>query len=59
MAKKTQTEKDKAEKKVQIAIDKVIDLVEMGFGCNDTERILEALRRMEGKVQDSDINWRY
>lgn len=52
--KTTQRERDRAQKKVEIAIDKVIDLVDMGFGGNDTERILEALRRLESKVQEAD-----
>jgi hypothetical protein len=48
---KTQTEKDRAEKKVQIAIDKLIDLQGMGFCREEAERILDALRHLETRVR--------
>ena len=50
MKKHTQREKDRAEKKVQIAIDKMIDLKDMGFGCETIERILDKLRHLESKI---------
>lgn len=43
---RTRTEKDKVEKKIYIAIDKIIDIQDMGYGNNSTERILENLRHL-------------
>ena len=47
----TQNERDRAEKKIQISIDKMIDLRDMGFGCEKIERVLDNLRDLEGVVQ--------
>lgn len=49
----TQTEKDKAIKKVQIAIDKMIDLQDMGFGQDIVSRIIEQLNTLEAKINGS------
>ncbi len=46
----TQTELDKAEKKVQIAIDKMIDLKDMGFANSKVETILEMLNSLEIEI---------
>ncbi len=46
----TQTELDKAEKKVQIAIDKMIDLQDMGFGNSKIETILQMLNSLETEI---------
>ena len=48
---KTQTEKDRAIKKVEIAIDKMVDLQDAGFGCDETARILEMLNRLRGNIE--------
>lgn len=47
---KTQTEKEKARKKVEIAIDKMVDLQDMGFGCDAVTRILERLNEFETRI---------
>lgn len=49
----TQREKDRAEKKVEIAIDKMIDLKDMGFGDSSTENILDQLNRLCNKIRSS------
>lgn len=51
MATMTQTEKDRAIKKVEIAIDKMVGLQDMGLGCDKVARLLDMLRSLE-----SDIN---
>ena len=38
--------KEKAIKKCEIAIDKVIDLQDAGYGCNDTSKAIDALRSL-------------
>ena len=50
----TQNERNRAEKKIQIAIDKMIDLQDLGFGCEDIERILDRLRTLEIDVCTKD-----
>jgi len=42
----TQTKKDRANKKVEIAIDKMVDLQDMGFGNDAVDRILEKLNSL-------------
>lgn len=42
--------KDRAEKKVQIAIDKMIDLQDAGFGCDAATRILEQLNALRHRI---------
>jgi hypothetical protein len=44
---KNETERKKAIKKAEIAIDKLVDLQDMGFGCN---RVSEALDRLNGFI---------
>jgi len=41
---RTRTEIERAQKKVEIAINKMIDLQDMGFGCSAVEEILDRLR---------------
>jgi len=48
--KPTQSEKDRAEKKVQIAIDKMVDLQDIGFGSMQVTRILDALNELETEI---------
>ena len=50
----TQTQKDKATKKVEIAIDKIIDLQDMGIEGNECERVLDALRSLETRIWSRD-----
>jgi len=49
----TRIEKDKAIKKVQIAINKMIDLQDMGLGTGDIQRILDALWSLECSFNNS------
>lgn len=51
--KKTQTEKDRAERKVNIAIDKMIDLQAAGFACDAVSRILEQLNALKCRILES------
>ena len=51
----TETEKRRAEKKVQIAIDKMIDLQDMGAGTSSIERILDSLRSLESEVCGASV----
>lgn len=46
------TEKEKATKKVEIAIDKMIDLQDMGFGNDNIARILERLNHLQTEVYE-------
>jgi flagellin-specific chaperone FliS len=46
MGNRTQREKDQAEKKCNIAIDKMIDLQDMGFGNEKIQRILDSLNEL-------------
>jgi hypothetical protein len=41
--KHTKAETERAQKKVEIAIDKLVDLQDMGFGCDAITRALELL----------------
>ena len=41
----------RAIKKVEIAIDKIIDLQDDGFGCDATARILERLNELQSGLQ--------
>lgn len=43
----TKSEKTKAIKKVERAIDKMVDLQDMGFGCGTIEEILSRLQHLE------------
>jgi len=56
---KNQTQKDKAEKKVQIAIDKIIDLktdfVLSDYTFHYCERVLDMLRELESRVLSERI----
>ncbi len=47
----THTEVDRAVKKVQIAIDKMVDLQDMGHGDEMIERILDQLNMLEWKIE--------
>ena len=49
----TTTQRDRAIKKVQIAMDKLIDLQDMGFGGDETERALDILRSLLSKFQSA------
>lgn len=46
----TRKDRDRAEKKVQIVTDKMIDLQEMGFGCDRVTRIIENLNTLTHEV---------
>ncbi len=43
----TKREIEKALKKIEIAIDKMIELQDLGFGCYDVEQVLSRLRSLE------------
>lgn len=49
----TQTQKERAVKKVEIAIDKMIDLQDMGLGTDEVARILDLLGSLQGRFQNS------
>lgn len=50
---KTETEKARALRKVEIAIDKMVDLQVMGFGCDSVSRILEMINRLESEIRNA------
>ena len=41
----------KAIKKAEIAIDKIIDIKALGFGCDTTERVLELLNALRASLE--------
>jgi hypothetical protein len=45
--------KDKAIKKINIAIDKMIDLQDMGVGCEAVSRILEKLNGLRNTIENN------
>lgn len=47
----SRTEKERASRKVEIAIDKMVDLQDAGFGCDDITRILEQLNRLLNRIR--------
>lgn len=51
--KHTKTETERACRKVEIAINKIIDLKDIGFGCDTTERILEQLNHLLTLIRDA------
>lgn len=51
MSKHTQRERERAQKKVEIAIDKMVDLQDMGFGTSAVEEILSALNALERRIE--------
>jgi len=52
----TQTDKNRAWKKVLIAIDKMIDLEDMGAGCDAVARLLDSLRGLESTIAAADVH---
>ena len=46
-----QTEKNRAIKKIEIAIDKMVDLQSLGFGCDKITRILEQLNSLTTDIR--------
>jgi len=53
----TQAKKDKAIKKIEIAIDKMVDLQDMGIGWNAVQRILDALNGLRVDI-DTEVIYR-
>lgn len=53
----THSEIDRAVKKVQIAIDKMIDLQDMGYGDENVRRILDKLRMLEIAIETKRPPW--
>ncbi len=51
----TRTERDIAIKKVQIAIDKMVALQDMGQGSEDVSRILEMLNSLESHISTTSL----
>ncbi|MBL4656242.1 MAG: hypothetical protein JKY33_10520 [Bacteroidia bacterium] len=49
----TNTKIERAVKKVQIAIDKLIDLQGMGFDSSEIDRALEILRNLEYDIEET------
>ena len=49
----TQTELDRAERKVEIAIDKLVDLQDWGFGNYKTQEILDRLNSLNSEIMAS------
>jgi hypothetical protein len=49
----TNTDRARAEKKVEIAIDKMVDLQDMGLGSDSVTRILEALNHLLNQIRNA------
>ena len=49
----TQTEIDRAIRKVEIAIDKMVDIQDWGFGNYKTQEILDRLNSLNGELVSS------
>jgi ATP-dependent protease Clp ATPase subunit len=47
--------KSRALKKVLIAITKMIDLQDAGYGCDDVARILEKLNHLEYQIKNKEV----
>jgi len=47
-----QSEKDRGEKKVNRAIDAMVDLQDMGLGCDRVSRILELANELRHQIQN-------
>lgn len=52
---KTQREKDRAEKKCEIAIDKMVALQDSGFGCDTVTRVLDLLNSLQSQIRRAPI----
>jgi hypothetical protein len=48
---RTQREIDKAVKKVERAIDAMVDLQDDGWGCDTVTRVLEMLNSLRGTIE--------
>jgi len=46
----TRTEKERATKKIEIAIDKMVDLLDMGFRSDAVQHILDQLNELCASV---------
>lgn len=46
--------KDRASKKVEIAVNKMVDLQDAGYGCDLVSRILEMLNELDGRILNSE-----
>lgn len=47
----TPSQRDRAVKKIEIAIDKLADLQDMGLGCDDITRALEILNSLRNRME--------
>lgn len=56
--KPTYTEKERAIKKVHIAIDKMVDLQDMGFGTVEVQEILDKLNALESSIYNMPTKYR-
>lgn len=52
---RTKTEKRRVAKKVEIAIDKMIDLQDDGHGCDAISRILEQLNSLSTDIEVAPV----
>jgi len=49
---KTKSEKNKALKRVERAIDAMVDLMDMGFGTGDVQRVLDSLNHIRSQIEN-------
>jgi hypothetical protein len=52
---KTEAQRQQAIKKVQIAIDKLVDLQGMGLGCAIVSDVLEQLGHLENRFEGQEL----
>lgn len=50
---KNRKERERAVKKVERAIDALVDLQDLGFGSGDVQRILDALNSLRARLEQS------
>jgi len=43
-----------AVKKLYIAIGKILDVVDSGFGCNDTQKALDSIRNLIYEIENDN-----
>ena len=50
---KTRTEKERAIKRVEIAIDKMVALQDSGWGCDVVQRIIDQLNSLRTAIESA------
>ena len=51
----TQKEREKAVEAARLCLDGAIDLQDLGFGCGDTNQIINLARHLESEIEDKEF----